>query len=102
MKSPLYVLTVLLPLALAMPSPEADVGAESLEERGNGDGKNNNWDGKNSNWDGKDNHWDGKDNNRDKCSKKWPIDYYQFPCDGSYKKGTYESNKHVDYKCKYK
>jgi hypothetical protein len=74
MKSPLYLLTALLPLTLAIPSADADVENESLEERNGGD----------------------------KCRSSQSIPYYRYPCDSSDKLGSYPSNKHVDYICKYK
>ncbi|KAL3413967.1 uncharacterized protein AFUA_3G13755 [Aspergillus fumigatus Af293] len=76
MKSPLYILTVLLPLALAIPAAEPDDGADSLEAR--------------------------RDRNRDRCSKNSQIPYYRYPCDGSDKMGNYRSNEHVEYICQYK
>ncbi|GFF59559.1 hypothetical protein IFM46972_11414 [Aspergillus udagawae] len=74
MKSPLFLLTALLPLTLAIPSADADVENESLEERNGGD----------------------------KCRSSQSIPYYRYPCDSSDKLGSYPSNKHVDYICKYK
>jgi hypothetical protein len=74
MKSPLYLLTALLPLTLAIPSADAEVENESLEERSNG-------------------------NN---CRSSQSIPYYRYPCDSSDKLGSYQSNKNVDYICKYK
>jgi hypothetical protein len=81
MKSPLYILTVLLPLALAIPAAEPDVGAESIEERDN-----------------------RNDNNKqtDRCRKNSQIWYYRYPCDSSDRLGSYRNNQHVDYICKYK
>ena len=76
MKSPLYILTVLLPLALAIPAAEPDDGADSLEAR--------------------------RDRNRDRCSKNSQIPYYRYTCDGSDKMGNYRSNEHVEYICQYK
>jgi hypothetical protein len=74
MKSPLYLLTALLPLTLAIPSADAEVEGESLEERNNGN----------------------------KCRSSQSIPYYRYPCDSSDKLGSYPSNKDVDYQCKYK
>ncbi|GFF46763.1 hypothetical protein IFM58399_07881 [Aspergillus lentulus] len=89
MKSPLYILTVLLPLALAIPAAEPDVGAESVEERDNRNG-----------------HGHGHDHDHDRgrndrCSKNSQIPYYRYPCDSSDRLGSYGSNRHVDYICKY-
>ncbi|GFF71201.1 hypothetical protein IFM61392_08668 [Aspergillus lentulus] len=87
MKSPLYILTVLLPLALAIPAAEPDVGAESVEERDNRNGHGHD-------------HDHDRDRN-DRCSKNSQIPYYRYPCDSSDRLGSYGNNRHVDYICKY-
>ncbi|CAI7667288.1 unnamed protein product [Penicillium bialowiezense] len=71
MKSPLYVLAVLLPLAteLALGSPTPETEFESLEERGRGGDKD---------WDG---HPGWHDNNP--CEVKRSYPYYKYPCDSS-------------------
>ncbi|KAF7589011.1 hypothetical protein BBP40_004838 [Aspergillus hancockii] len=78
MKSLLYLLTALLPLALALPSAEPDADADALEEK----------------------HKLSKQGN--KCHADHNFDYYKYPCkNGNYKKGSYHKGDKVDWKCKY-
>lgn len=75
MKSPLYLLTALLPLTLAMPSAEPDeVGDESLEERDAEPQKQNQG-----------------------CQSDHQIWYYKFPCPPA---GKYDPHERVNYQCK--
>jgi hypothetical protein len=78
MKSPLYLLTTLLPLTLAFPSAEPEADADALEERA----KSN--------------------KNKDRCSAQHKFDYYKYPCKNShYKKGSYRKDDDVHWDCKY-
>ncbi|CAI7666285.1 unnamed protein product [Penicillium manginii] len=75
MKSPVFILTALLPLAtqVALANPIADADS-SLEERGGGGG---NWNGGGKNW--------GGDHQRpqDWCKVKKTYWYHKYPCDES-------------------
>ena len=73
MKSPLYFLTVLLPVTLAMPSSESEVNDQSLEER-----------------------WQGQ---QQKCKVNHDYYYYKWPC-YNYKYGSYKSGEVAQYQCK--
>ncbi|KAJ5392413.1 hypothetical protein N7509_007903 [Penicillium cosmopolitanum] len=74
MKSPVFILTALLPLAaqVAVASPVADPDS-SLEERGG----NNNWNNGGKDWGG--NHQGPQDN----CKIKNPFWWHKYPCDSS-------------------
>lgn len=74
MKSPCYILSVLLPLAtqLAIATPVADPDFDSLEERGGNDK------------DYGDHGW----GNKNVCEVKRTYPYYKYPCDSSPTNGT--------------
>ncbi|KAJ5518800.1 hypothetical protein LT330_005120 [Penicillium expansum] len=75
MKSPVYVLAVLLPLLtqIATANPVAEPEFDDLEERGRGNDKDNNHHG-----------WDDKN----VCEVKRTYPYYKYPCSSSPKIGT--------------
>jgi hypothetical protein len=79
MKSPVYILAVLLPLAteLALATPVAESNFDALEERGKG--KEKDW----QDW-GNHHGWDGKD----PCEVKRTYPYYKYPCSSSPSNGT--------------
>ncbi|CAI7649309.1 unnamed protein product [Penicillium glandicola] len=84
MKSPLYLLTALLPLAaMAMPAaePEEDGSFDSLEER-DGGGR-------------------GGDRDRDSCRVRNIYWYYQYPCESSDKVGRSNPGDNFQPICKY-
>lgn len=89
MKSPLYVLAVLLPLAteLALGSPTPETEFESLEERGRGGDKD---------WDG---HPGWHDNNP--CEVKRSYPYYKYPCDSSVTTGMSQVGATFMPSCRY-
>lgn len=74
MKSCIYMLTALLPLAsqVAMASPVAEPGDSSLEERGNG------WGNRNGNG-----HDHDHERPEDYCKIQKPYSYHKYPCDSS-------------------
>ena len=82
MKSPFYILAVILPLAtdLALATPAADPNSDSLVERHRGDDKgyknHNEYD---------DHHGYGEKN---VCEVKYPYPYYKYPCNSSPTNGT--------------
>lgn len=87
MKSPLYILTILLPLAteLAVASPTGDVGdSDVLEERdgGGGGGK-----------------FPGKSNGCRVNKQYW---YYKYPCENSEKFGRENQGGTFTATCRYK
>lgn len=90
MKSPLYILAVLLPLAteLALGSPTAEAEFEELEERGRGGQKN--WDDHN-----------GWDHDRNPCEVKRSYPYYKYPCDSSVTTGMSQVGAIFTPSCKY-
>jgi hypothetical protein len=71
MKSPIYILTALLPIAVqvAVAAPTAEAADDSLEKRDNGNdgGHGDRW--------GHDH-----ENDRDPCVVKKPYWYYKYPC----------------------
>ncbi|KAJ5110969.1 hypothetical protein N7532_001504 [Penicillium argentinense] len=76
MKSPVVILTTLLPLtsSVAFAKPVAAASDDfSLEERGRGE-----------NWDNGNNHWGGDhDHHENWCKVKKPYWYHKYPCDQS-------------------
>lgn len=91
MKSPLYILAVVLPLAteLAMGSPVAETDFDVIEERGGGSNKG---------WD-KDHHGGGHTNNP--CEVKRSYPYYKYPCDSSPKTGMSQVGATFTPSCRY-
>jgi hypothetical protein len=79
MKSPVYILAVLLPLAteLALATPVAEPDFDALEERGRGNEKD--W----QDW-GDHHGWDDKN----PCEVKRTYPYYKYPCASSPSNGT--------------
>lgn len=78
MKSPIVILTALLPLAtqMALANPVAAADSDfSLEERG-GDGH---WKNGDKNWGDHNKDWDPKD----WCKVKKTYWYHKYPCDSS-------------------
>lgn len=70
MKSPLYMLAILLPLiAAATPIADPEADFEELEERDRGDGRDG---GRN-----------GGGRDRDECKVKRSYPYYKYPCNSS-------------------
>ncbi|KAL2820927.1 hypothetical protein BDW59DRAFT_150517 [Aspergillus cavernicola] len=72
MKSPLYLLTVILPFTLAFPSSEENENEDdlhSLEDRAK------------------------------KCRASHEIKYYRWPCAQT---GKYNANQNVEYQCKWR
>ncbi|KAJ5308990.1 hypothetical protein PENANT_c020G00327 [Penicillium antarcticum] len=71
MKSPIYILTALLPIAVqvAVAAPSAEP-ADDLEERGNGGGHGGH---------GGDRGHD-REHDRDYCVVKKPYSYHKYPC----------------------
>jgi hypothetical protein len=94
MKSPIYILAVLLPLAteLATASPVAEPDFDALEERGGK--KEHDWD---KNWD--DHH--GWDHNKNPCEVKRSYPYYKYPCDSSPTTGMSQVGAIFTPSCKY-
>ncbi|KAJ5322011.1 hypothetical protein MYU51_002725 [Penicillium brevicompactum] len=90
MKSPLYILAVLLPLAteLALGSPTAEAEFEELEERGRGGHKD--WDDHN-----------GWNHDRNPCEVKRSYPYYKYPCDSSVTTGMSQVGAIFTPSCKY-
>ncbi|OJJ30950.1 hypothetical protein ASPWEDRAFT_44903 [Aspergillus wentii DTO 134E9] len=87
MKSPLYILTALLPIAaIALPNPDTggDGGDEldaPLEERG----------------------FEERDlEERDRCRFRKSGSYWKYPCFSSERIGSFRSGDRVDFFCKYK
>ncbi|KAE8395622.1 hypothetical protein BDV23DRAFT_178667 [Aspergillus alliaceus] len=75
MKSPLYILTALLPLAVqvaqATPVAESDADDSIIEERSN-------------------------------CKVKHGFDYWKYPCDSSDRTGHANKGDNVDFQCRYR
>ncbi|KGO64401.1 hypothetical protein PITC_022510 [Penicillium italicum] len=94
MKSPIYILAVLLPLAteVAMGSPVAEEDFHAIEERGRGNNKG--WD---KDWD--DHH--GWDHNKNPCEVKRSYPYYKYPCDSSPSTGMSQVGAIFTPSCKY-
>ncbi|KAF4762179.1 hypothetical protein N7541_007974 [Penicillium brevicompactum] len=69
MKSPIYILTAMLPFAVqvAVAVPTAEAADDSLEERGNGNGGGHRW-GNNG------------DHDRDPCVVQKTYWYHKYPC----------------------
>ncbi|KAJ5976475.1 hypothetical protein N7481_010182 [Penicillium waksmanii] len=101
MKSPIFILAALLPLAtqVAMANPVAAANSDSsLEERGG------NWNGDlNHGHGGKgwDNHWDDDDRPQDWCKVKQPYWYHKYPCDSSGTVGESKVGDNFAPVCKY-
>ncbi|KAJ5656421.1 hypothetical protein N7507_008371 [Penicillium longicatenatum] len=99
MKSPSYILAVLLPFAsqLAVASPAGERDFDSLETRGNAKGYKGDH--------GYDNHH-GYDNdndydNQNPCEVKYPYPYYKYPCNSSPSNGTSTLGATFTSFCKY-
>ena len=94
MKSPLYFLAVILPLAteLALGSPTAEAEFGELEERGRGGDR-----GGDRDWD--DRH--GWDHDRNPCEVKRSYPYYKYPCGSSPTTGMSQVGAIFTPSCKY-
>jgi hypothetical protein len=95
MKSPFYILAVLLPLAtdLALATPVADPNSDSLEERHRGNDK-----GYKDHHEYEDHHGNGDEN---VCEVKYPYPYYKYPCNSSPTNGTSTLGATFTSFCKY-
>lgn len=94
MKSPLYILSMLLPLAteVAIGSPVAEPDFVAIEERGRGNNKG--WD---KEWDDH-REWDHKKN---PCEVQRSYPYYKYPCDSSPSTGMSQVGAIFTPSCKY-
>ncbi|KAJ5747898.1 uncharacterized protein N7511_009594 [Penicillium nucicola] len=95
MKSPMFILTALLPIAVqvAVAAPTAEAFDGSLEERGNG------------NFGGHDGHRGDRDHDRDHdrdpCVVRRTYSYYKYPCVSSDKVGESKVGDKFQPVCKY-
>ncbi|KAJ6163863.1 hypothetical protein N7497_003842 [Penicillium chrysogenum] len=95
MKSPFYILAVVLPLAtdLALATPVADPNSDSLGERHRGNDK-----GYKDHHEYDDHHGYGDEN---VCEVKYPYPYYKYPCNSSPTNGTSTLGATFTSFCKY-
>lgn len=93
MKSPSYILAVLLPFAsqLAAATPTVERDFDSLENRGNDKGYGDHH--------GYDNHHGY--GNQNVCEVKYPYPYYKYPCNSSPSNGTSTLGATFTSFCKY-
>lgn len=94
MKSPIYILAIILPLAteVAIGSPVAEPHSVAVDERGQG--KNKDWD---KEWD--DRH--GWDHQKNPCEVQRSYPYYKYPCDSSPSTGMSQVGAIFTPSCKY-
>ncbi|CAG8018243.1 unnamed protein product [Penicillium olsonii] len=93
MKSPMYLLAVLLPLvtelAVASPTADPEPDFEALEERGRGNDHDHDWDDRHG--------W----HDRNPCEVRRSYPYYKYPCGSSPTTGMSQVGATFTPSCRY-